>query len=532
MYLQSYGLKEPPFARAPDERFAWLDRRLQAILNRLEREILMGSGGIMLLTGEYGSGKTLMARLLLSRLAEADVRVARIRYTGVSADELLETVCHALRVPLEPVEHARGQSMIDALGAFLMDTYAQGQRVLLVIDEAQELSDAALEQLRQLTNLQTPGHKLIHVLLLAAPTLESRLQSPALRALEQRIGLREELTRMDSADIEAYVRHRMAVAGAAAQPFSRLGLRSLHAYAGGIPRLINALAERSLQLAAEQEAELIGERHVQQAARDVLPGHLRYWVRRYRWWLRGAFVVLAVLAGLAWWLAPGPERNHVAVRTTPGVIRAEREGVDLIAALPDAERARTAAWGEMLARWQVVSSDVSVAGAMQCNAVIFPGFDCVAGTGTLNQLKRFDRPLILVLVGTRGTRQVLLTGVGENDVRLYIHGRPLRVSRAALQTVWRGRFMAPFRLPAWMPSRIRLGATGQPVGWIRAQLRQLDGDTRGEYRPLIYDAAMQLRVRRLQQAYGIPVDGVIGPETLFALGSLDDQGPHLARGVP
>ncbi len=533
MYLDHFGLKEAPFATAPDERFVWVSPRLKALLDRLEQEIRSGSGGIMLLSGEFGSGKTLAARLLLSRLAQADIRIARIRYTGVSADELLETVCHALRVPLESGELARGQLMIDALGAFLMDTYAQGQRVLLVIDEAQELSDAALEQLRQLTNLQTPAHKLIHVLLLAAPSLETRLQSGSLKALAQRIGIREELTRLDSGDVEPYVRHRMAVAGSPTQPFSRLGLRSLYRYAGGVPRVINAIADRALRLGAEQQVKQIGERLVQRAADDVLPGHVVYWLRRYRWWWRSAvLLLLAVVLAVGWHMWGGSGSAVPAVSTQLQQDVARKEAAELVASLPSVEGARSAAWSEMLARWQVTSNDTSVTEAEQCNAVIFPGFDCVAGVGMLDQLKRFDRPMILDLRGPQGPLPVLMLGVGEHTVRLFVDGRPRDISRAALETVWEGRFMAPFRLPAWIPASIKRGDTGQAVGWVRHRLRQLDGDTSASYRPLIYDAAMQQRVRKLQRAYGIADDGMIGPETLFALGSLEDHGPHLARDVP
>ncbi len=533
MYLDHYGLQEPPFATAPDERYAWMSPRLEALLDRLEQEIRRGSGGIMLLTGEFGSGKTLVARLLLARLAEADIRIARIRYTGVSANELLETVCHALRVPLEPGQLARGQLMIDALGAFLMDTYAQGQRVLLVIDEAQELSDEALEQLRQLTNLQTPAHKLIHVLMLAAPKLETRLQSGNLKALAQRIGVREELSRLDSADIEAYVRHRMATAGTAMQPFTRLGLKSLYRHAGGVPRMINMIGDRALQLGAQAGERQIGERLVQEAANDVLQGQVRNWFGKHRWkWLLSIMALLLAGSALAWWGYHSPVQEHGGRQLVVRKPAVGSQAKALLEALPDSNTARTEAWSELLARWQVTSADISVTGAMQCNAVIFPGFDCVAGVGMLDQLKRFDRPLILELRSRQGTRQVLLLGVGETRVRLFVHGEAREYPRRVLKTVWNGRFMAPFRVPAWMPSGLKRGDAGQGVGWVRRQLRQLDGDTSASFRPLIYDAPMQARVFKLQRAYGIPVDGVIGPETLFALSSLDDRGPHLARDVP
>lgn len=532
MYLDIYGLQEPPFAAVADARYALLTPAHTALLARLEQEVGAGSGGIMLVTADNGYGKTLLSQLLVERLEGPSVRVARILNPGSTALELMQTVCDALRVPLEPEQRHQLKALFDALAAFLMDSYAQGSRVLLVVDEAQNLSDEALEQLRLLTNLETPAHKLIHILLLASPMLAERLQGDALQPLAQRIAFREQVEPLSCAELEAYVRYRLEVAGGARMPFTRLAIRAMHRYSQGVPRLVNRIADRALKLGAAAQAETIGERLIERAARECLDGYVYYWFRRYR---RIALIALLLLtmAALGWWqlarreravVPPAQVRQAEEVKSTQ---RADR----LVAALPDERTSTLMAWSELLARWQVGASDVSVADASRCTAMLFPGYACVGGTGTLDQLKRFDRPIILRLITPAGSRDVLLLGVGDKDVRLDIGTEDVDVPRAVLQQLWQGRFVAAFRLPTWMPTRVRRGDTGHAVAWIEEHLRHLDSDEESAYQPAIFGAALEQRVRRLQQAFGIPADGVVGPETLFALASMEDDGPHLARNV-
>ncbi len=532
MYLDRYGLQETPFSAAPDPRFAFLTDTRAAVLARLEQEVRVGSGGIVLLTAPHGTGKTLLSQLLLERLADPAVRVTRIINTGAGARELMQTICSALRVPVEP--DAQGaHALVDALSTFLMDVYAQGQRVVLMVDEAQRLSDASLEQLRMLTNLETPAHKLIHILLLGSPLLLERLESRQLKPLAQRIAVREQLVEFTQAETEEYVRYRLSVAGASQVPFSRLALRALHRSSHGNPRLINIIAERALRLGANAAETVIGERLVQQAARESMQGYVRHWLRQYRrWWMPAA--VLALVVALAWtwmhWsgLAPAPLASTAGKEAHIQTLhRAER----LAQAIPDAATAQSMAWSEMLARWQVSSSEASVAQASHCHTVISPGFDCVAGTGTLEQLKRFDRPLVLELDTAEGKRQVVLLGVGPHNVRLDLGPRDVDVPHAVLLKLWQGRFYAPFRLPSWMPTHVNRGAAGRSVAWIDQRFQGMDSDEGGAYRPAIFDRALELQVRKLQKGFGIPVDGVVGPETLFAFSSLLDTGPHLARDV-
>lgn len=528
MYFDSFGLREAPFAAAPDPRFAYLPPAMHASLDHLKQEVMAGSGGVLLLSGAYGSGKTLLSQVLLECLQERSVRVARVLNPGLSAVELLQTVCDALRVPVEPVQRERSKSLMDALSAFLMDIYAQGQRVLLVVDEAQNLSDQALEQLRLLTNLETPAHKLIHILLLADATFEARLRDHALASLAQRIAVHERLEPLSAAESDAYVRHRLEVAGSTKSPFSRLAMRALYRYSGGVPRLLNRMADRALHRAATEGQDVVSERLMQQVARECLQGRVRYTLRRYRWWTAVWVVVCAALVALWLWPRPRPVITPVADPDLAAIGAAKQ----LEAALPPAPMAKLLAWSELLARWQVGSDDVSVAAAARCSAVIFPGFDCVGGTGSLDQLKRFDRPMILELQLAGGPRDVLLLGVGATQVHLDIGPRDLSVSRKTLELLWHGQFYAPFRLPPWMPSSFKRGDAGKAVAWVNERLEQFDHDADGVYRPALFEARLEARIRKLQQAFGIPADGIVGPETLFALASLVADGPHLARNVP
>lgn len=528
--LHAFGLNEAPFAAAPDPRFVWLEGPAGRVLDSLQQDLLEGDGGITLLTGPNGSGKTLLAQCLLERLADRDVRVARVLHSQVTPIELLQSVCDRLRVPMDGVDRESGRDMINALSTFLMDIYAQGQRVFLVVDEAQNLSDESLEQLRLLTNLQTPAHQLMHILMLATPALRERLRATALKPLAQRVSAWHELPPLGAAECEGYIRHRLQVAGSDTVPFTRLALRDIHRFSHGLPRLVNLIGERALESAAASQMARVGERVVQQAARDVLPGHLTYWLLRYRWWWLALVAVLALLGAFAWWGQTPSAPLKSLVGEGASVAQQARH---LERDLPSARDARLQSWSEMLARWQVGSERVGVNEASQCEAVIFPGFNCVGGTGSLDQLVRFDRPMILELDTADGVRQALLLGAGPTRVRLLVDSRRVELSRQALDTLWKGHFYAPFRLPADLPAVMKQGSHGPGVAWLDARLREagLPGAA-GTREKAVFDAAMRARVRALQRRFGIPDDGIVGPETLFALTSLASDGPHLAHGVP
>ena len=298
MYLAHYGLTEPPFAITPDPRFVFLSERHRDALAHLMYGIGQGgSGGFVQLTGEVGTGKTTLCRLLLEQLPP-NVRIALVLNPKQTPLELLETIADELQLDL-PGKRRSIKMLVDALNTHLLSAYGQGLRVVLVIDEAQELSRDALEQVRLLTNLETTTQKLLQIVLLGQPELRDALARPALRQLAQRITARFHLTPLAAPESEAYLRHRLGIAGAHAFPFDDGAVKRLHALSGGVPRLLNVLGDRALLAGYVHGKTRVDAPLVDLAATEVLappPG-----LDQGRMLLRAAVIAVAG-AVVFWWL--------------------------------------------------------------------------------------------------------------------------------------------------------------------------------------------------------------------------------------
>ncbi len=531
MYLEHYGLNEAPFSITPDPRYVFLsDRHREALAHLLYGVGKGGGSGFVQLTGEVGTGKTTLCRLLLEQLPE-DTRVALILNPKLGPVELLAAICEELDVQVDAGSRDQ-KTLVDALNHYLLDAYAQGIRVVLIVDEAQELSVASLEQVRLLTNLETPTQKLLQIILLGQPELRELLDKPELRQLAQRITARYHLEPLDSEETAAYVRHRLEVAGLKAAPFTRLAMAAVYRRSGGIPRVINIVADRALTAGYAQDKDKITERMVHQAANEALPGHMRHWWLRLRYPLAAVLVLL--LAGSAWWLMRQP--TAVPATPVPVVESAEPDAAERLAAAmaaPSEDAGDNAAWSALLARWQVDAGEASVAAARQCPAVVAPGLRCLEGRGSLRQVVQFNRPVILFLRADNAQdHAALLLGSGQQQIRLLYQGREYSLSQDWLLQVWDGRFVTIFRVPPMLPVTLQQGSAGPATAWVAQQLALFDAGDERAHGPSFYDAALEARVRRLQQGFGLKPDGIVGLETSFALASLSTSGPHLAHGVP
>ncbi|MBB6091253.1 type II secretory pathway predicted ATPase ExeA [Povalibacter uvarum] len=241
MYESYYGLREKPFALVPDPAFLYPSRHHQFAAMMLEYAV-MNRTGFALLTGEVGSGKTMLLRRLLSRLGP-EVCVGMIANTNASFGKLLQWVCLAFDLPYQKKDDAElYQTFVD----FLVERYAAGQRVLLIVDEAQNLDPQMLEELRVLSNVNADRHLVLQTILVGQPELRETLRRTDLRQFAQRIGIDYHLPALTLQEARMYVRHRLKVAGGAPDLIETEAIDLAWSRGCGIPRLVNQLCETAL----------------------------------------------------------------------------------------------------------------------------------------------------------------------------------------------------------------------------------------------------------------------------------------------
>lgn len=310
MFLEHFQLREPPYSISPDPRFVFLSERHRDALAHLLYGVGQGSsGGFVQLTGEVGTGKTTLCRLLLEQLP-ANTRIALILNPMLSPIELLEAIGKELHIPLRG-KQGHQKRLIDALNVYLLQAYAEGLRVVLIIDEAQNLSAEALEQIRLLTNLETNTQKLLQIILLGQPELRDLLARKDLRQLSQRITARFHLTPLDRTEAQQYLRHRYAVAGGPQFPFSDDAIHALFRYSNGIPRLLNIIADRSLLAAYVHENKVVDAKMVSLAAKEILPGSNFFNPARVMLWLLAMLLLISLGVGIHFYFEQSTD--------TPGV---------------------------------------------------------------------------------------------------------------------------------------------------------------------------------------------------------------------
>jgi len=271
MYETFYNFTCPPFENTPDPRFFFASEQHREALAAIEYTIRMRKG-IVLITGDIGSGKTTVSRTMLRRCADQATIVQLVHGHGDGV-ELLRHVLRKLAVAFhEHDEHAR---LLERLEAHLRSQQNAGKPIVLMIDEAQTLTDAALEQLRLFSNFDTDTAKLVQLVLIGQPELRDRIREPRLSALRQRIVMAKQLRPLNIAECANYIRHRLRAASAqpdqATVVFSGQAVERIYAASGGIPRLINVICDNCLLLGFVKEARRISPEMVRHVVADMVP---------------------------------------------------------------------------------------------------------------------------------------------------------------------------------------------------------------------------------------------------------------------
>ena len=525
MYERFFGLTEKPFAITPDPRYLFLSERHAEALAHLAYGI-QEAGGFVQLTGEVGTGKTMVVRSLLQQLP-ANCDMALILNPRITPAEFLLAICDELHVSVPEKLNSSVKGLVDLLTRFLLDAHSRGRRVVVMVDEAQNLSPDVLEQVRLLTNLETATQKLLQIILVGQPELREVLGRSDLRQLAQRITGRYHLEALTRTESIAYVRHRLRVAGATTDVFTAGALREIHRLSGGIPRIINVVCDRSLLGAFTREEHRVSGELVRKAASEVYGRPvLAPWVR---WLALAGGAAGATLLGIAIWQAvqrpESPAAAPVAAAPVEPLPAAEAPEADA-PPTPDlrsllalsADRTTTdAAFAELLSLW---GATYQPGAGRPCDQVADQGLQCVAQIGTFAQLKLINRPAILSLTDAAGSEhQVVLVSLDGERAHIALGDTRDEVSLAELADQWFGEFLVVWRPSIPLAKQLHIGMRGDDVRWLREGLALLTGAPVETGDPDVFDADLERQVEDFQRSRRLAVDGIAGVQTQLVLES-------------
>ncbi|MGF1725208.1 AAA family ATPase [Photobacterium nomapromontoriensis] len=549
MYKEFFGISEAPFSIVPSARFLYLsDRHREALTHMLGS--MGGGGGFGLLTGEVGTGKTTVLRALVPRLPQA-TQVAVILNPSLSTHELLAALSDELTISYP--ENASTKVLTDGIYQHLLANHQAGKQTLLLIDEAQHLMPDVLEQLRLLTNLETDSTKLLKVVLVGQPELQQLLQQERLRQLAQRITSRYHLLPLTLEEVSEYINYRLRAVDCLHPVFAPAQTVQIAKATGGIPRLINLVCDKAMQLAYQKMMHKIDKETVAQACEEVLswqlPSHPPLQAKT------GSHRVLPLLSlaagvmvalGVSYWQGWLPAMSeHTAAETQVERLGAEPQlRVEASQVPVTTVQGVNQAAADALQRWQAtVKQASSERKAMQvmyqlwgydtrlnqanCESSGRVGLSCYSGNGTLEQLGLINRPAILTLREPDGANYfVTLYAIRQDTVELLLAGERIAVSPRWLTERWNGQYTLLWRPPLGDKTAIRYGQQGPRVAWLDRQLSSLLGlmpDHQDTFEQGLLD-----KLRRFQRAQDLSVDGIAGPRTLMVIDSaLNLPGPTL-----
>ncbi len=540
MYLTFFGLNEKPFAITPDPRYLYLSERHAEALAHLLYGI-NEAGGFVQLTGEVGTGKTTIVRSLLAQTPK-NAEIALILNPKMTAPEFLLTICEELGIGVPDSALNSLKDLVDILSHYLLRAHAAGQRVVLVVDEAQNLAPEVLEQVRLLTNLETNTQKLLQIILIGQPELRELLARNELRQLAQRITGRYHLNPLSREETTAYVRHRLRVAGATTDIFSPQALGEVFRLSQGVPRVINVICDRALLGAYSLDRHRVTAPLVRHAASEVFGRRFTpHWLP---WAATASVAALLVVALIALWsLEPWKTRASTAHTTpsaaAPGAAAAAVPAVRSAPATPPAapmphlaellkqhapETDTDSAFGKLFELW---GAKYQASTVDPCTQARQQGLECIAERGSFGQLRLYNHPAILMLTDAAGaSHQVVLTALNDDEARLELGGLK-SVGLGDLSHYWLGDFVMLWR-PANSPVKpLSVGMRGEPVRWLRQSLEHLAGAPADPAASDLFDADLTAQVREFQRQHQLTVDGIAGVQTQIAL-----AGAVAAPGTP
>ncbi|MEC4718487.1 AAA family ATPase [Noviherbaspirillum sp. CPCC 100848] len=562
MYTEFFRLRQAPFSISPDPRYLFMSERHREALAHLLYGIDSG-GGLVLLTGDIGTGKTTICRCFLEQVP-ANCNVAYIFNPKLSVAELLQSICEEFHIPVAERERHSVKDYIDALNGYLLASHAEGRNNVLIIDEAQNLSPKVLEQLRLLTNLETNERKLLQIILIGQPELRAMLAQPELEQLAQRVIAHYHLTALSEEETASYIQHRLSTAGLASpSPFRQSMIRQIHRLTGGVPRRINLLCDRAMLGAYAKGLATVDRDTIAAAGAELFINQRRHAGARMHAWhypllgaLAGVIILgVALITANAGALRVAAEDGWARVaslmsRETP-VPAPKDKNTDGNAAQPKAAQPAMPTSANAADDSKGQPATASAPGAPQrlfaehdgsplgtaldenaairqlaayfssglpeketpCDSAGQAGLRCYWSTRGFGEIRSIDRPVAIRLEDNqKRSYYVVLSELRDTEATLHAGDLSQNVPLSVLGRYFHGEFVTLWRMPPGFEGPVKPGDRGPAVDWLAQRLAKING-VEAPPAGAPYGPGMVRQVGQFQQAHGLHVDGIVGPVT-------------------
>ena len=555
IYLQHFALQQEPFSIVPDPGFLYPSQQHRQAVAHLKYG-LDREGGFILLTGEVGTGKTTLTRTMLQRIP-AHVRVAYVLNSKLNETDLLASICDELEISLpKAVDLSFSKICIDALNHNLLKSHADGKKTLIVIEEAQNLSDEVLETLRLLSNLETNTHKLLHILLVGQPELVEILGKKNLRQLNQRVVSRFHLLPLDKVEVSNYINHRLHHAGASGALFDPKCSNIIYKLTKGVPRLINLICHQALLAGYSLGLKTISARLVRDAASEILenletpPSSSKpIWILLVTGSLVAAILTVTNLkygfldqlnsylsiSGIenapkqtTFLNSKGPidsvSTNNKIEQVNPIQIDAESRSGNLLVTSETKEVKVLKPFDSLLELWELRASEIYTFDEFSAFALDSGLRVERISDGTINTLVTIDRPGLALIKTDAGIwRSRLVIGIEEGIVSLIIDGEVQDLGYETFTSLWSGSFVYLWQPPPSFEILQVDDVNQAAIIWLQDKLSLVNNSDERLITGGRYTMGVKSQIEQFQNQQNILSDGIVGRQTLMRLNQITDQ---------